>query len=214
MTQDYKKWLGEKIGQSCVTHLINHRFDAHFVNSHQSAVNLILDWVKDFDRFGFGGSNTIQSLGIKDILLDMKKRVFDHNEEGLSFEQSLEYRKKQSGCDCFLCSANALSQTGEIVNVDGIGNRTNAMCFGPKKVIIVAGINKVCPTLEAAIQRVREVAAPMRAKSLGVETPCAVTGHCTDCNSPMRICNITAILHRKPMMTDISVIVVNEELGY
>lgn len=214
MTQDYKKWLGEKIGQSCVTHLINHRFDAHFVNTPQSAVNLILDWVKTHDRFGFGGSATIKSLGIKDILLEMKKKVFDHNEEGLTPEKSLEYRKKQSACDCFLCSANALSQTGEIVNVDGIGNRTNAMCFGPQKVIVVAGINKVMPTLEAAIRRVKDVAAPMRAKSLGVETPCAVTGHCTDCNSPMRICNITAILHRKPMLTDISVIVVNEELGF
>lgn len=214
MSQDYNKWLGEKVGQSCVTHLINHRFDAHFVNTHQSAVNLILDWVKNYDRFGFGGSDTIKALGIKDILLSMKKRVYDHNEEGLAPEQSLEYRRKQSSCDCFLCSANALSQTGEIVNVDGIGNRTNAMCFGPQKVIVVAGINKVTPDLHSALRRVKEVAAPMRAKSLGLETPCAITGHCTDCNVPMRICNITAILHRKPMLTDISVIVVNEELGY
>ncbi|MBU1169742.1 MAG: lactate utilization protein [Proteobacteria bacterium] len=214
MDQIHKKWLGTKLGEHCVTHLINHRFDAHLVQTPQAAVNLILDWTAPFERFGFGGSDTINALGIKERLKDMGKRIFDHNEEGLSFETSLEYRKKQSNCDCFLCSANALSQTGEIVNMDGIGNRINAMTFGPKKVIIVAGINKVTQDLDSAIRRIREVAAPMRAKSLGADTPCALTGRCADCNAPMRICNITSILHRKPMLTDISIIVVNEEMGY
>jgi len=104
--------------------------------------------------------------------------------------------------------------SGEIVNVDGAGNRNNAMSFGCPKVVIVAGTNKITRDLESAIRRVRDVAGPMRAKSLNRETPCAETGICTDCNSPQRICNITTILHRKPMMTDISVILINEELGY
>lgn len=214
MKDVYKTWLGEKIGENCVTHLIKHRFDAHFVENSPAAVGLIMKWTQPYERFGFGGSDTIGSLGVKETLRGMGKRIYDHNEEGLPFETSLEYRKKQGQCDCFMCSANAISQTGEIVNVDGIGNRTNAMTFGPSKVIIVAGVNKITPDLDSAIRRIREVAAPMRAKSLGMETPCAVTGHCTDCNAPMRICNITAILHRKPMMTDISVIIINEELGY
>jgi hypothetical protein len=175
---------------------------------------MILGMVEPLDRIGFGGSDTIESLGIKEILKANGKRLYDHNEPGLPFETSLDYRKKQSTCDGFLCSANALSLTGEIVNVDGIGNRTNAMTFGPGKVIIVAGVNKIAADLESAIRRIREVAAPMRAKSLGVDTPCALTGRCTDCNAPMRICNITSILHRKPMMTDISVIIINESLGY
>lgn len=214
MNQMDKKWLGGKLGEHCVTHLINHRFDAHFVQTPQAALNLVMEWTEPFERFGFGGSDTINALGIKTILKEKGKRLFDHNDEELSSETSLEYRKKQSSCDCFLCSANAISQTGEIVNMDGIGNRTNAMTFGPRKVIIVAGINKVTQDLDSALRRIREVAAPMRAKSLGMDTPCALTGRCTDCNVPMRICNITAILHRKPMMTDISVIIVNEPMGY
>ena len=106
------------------------------------------------------------------------------------------------------------SATGEIVNVDGIGNRTNAMTFGTKKVIIVAGMNKVTSDLDSALKRVREVAAPMRAKSLNRKTPCAESGYCSDCRSPQRICRITAILHRKPMLTDISVVLVGQSMGF
>ena len=214
MTSTYKRWLGEKQGEICVSHLIKHRFDAHFVQNTRLAVEQILQMTAPFENFGFGGSDTLNALGIKNILIEQGKTLYDHNQDGLSAETRLDYRKKQLNCDCFLSSANALSLTGEIVNVDGIGNRTSAMTFGPRKVIVVAGVNKIATDLESAIRRVREVAAPMRAKSLGVDTPCALTGRCTDCNSPMRICNITAILHRKPMLTDISVIVVNEELGY
>ena len=123
-------------------------------------------------------------------------------------------RLEQGRCDCFLCSANAISEEGEIVNVDGIGNRVAAMTFGPRKVVVVAGANKIAPDLRAALQRVREVAAPMRAKSLGMETPCAASGRCADCNAPQRICRVTAILHRPPMLTDISVVLVAQPLGY
>jgi hypothetical protein len=125
-----------------------------------------------------------------------------------------DIRLRQGRCDCFLCSANAVSLTGEIVNVDGIGNRVAAMAFGPKKVIVVAGMNKVRPTLESALARVREIAAPMRAKSLGMQTPCAETGLCADCNAPQRICRITTILHRRPMATEVMVMLVAEELGF
>ena len=106
------------------------------------------------------------------------------------------------------------SATGEIVNVDGVGNRINAMSFGNQKVVVVAGMNKVTHDLEQALDRVRDVAGPMRAKSLNMDTPCAETGVCTDCNSPQRICRITAIFHRKPMMTDMSVVLINQAMGF
>jgi hypothetical protein len=88
------------------------------------------------------------------------------------------------------------------------------MTFGPRKIVIVAGMNKVRPSLESALARVREVAGPMRARSLNRATPCAETGVCTDCNSPQRICRITTILHRKPMMSDVSVVLVNQSMGF
>lgn len=214
MNTDYRKWLWEKKGEKCIKNLKKHRFDAHYAETAGAACKMILEMTSSCRTFGFGGSNTTSILGIKEKLIADGKTLFDHNAEGLTFEEKHECRIRQGQCDCFLLSANAISETGEIVNVDGIGNRTNAMSFGPGKVIIVAGINKVTPDLESALKRVREVAAPMRAKDLGMETPCAETGICADCNSPMRICNITAILHRKPMLTDISVILVNEEMGY
>lgn len=210
----YRSWLGEQRAKACVENLKKHRFDAHFAETVEEARALLLKMVDGYQRFGFGGSDTTRSLGLLDILRKNGKVVIDHLEEGLSFEDQLQRRKEQVTVDCFICSANAIALTGEIVNVDGIGNRTNAMSFGPSKVIIVAGVNKVAGDLHQALKRVHETAAPMRAKSLNMATPCARTGICTDCNADSRICNITTILHRKPMLTDISVILVNQELGY
>jgi len=210
----YQTWLWEKQGEQCVANLKKHGFDAHFVPSAEEARKLILDMITGYERFGFGGSSTTRSLGIIEELKTSGKTVYDHLQEGLSPRENLEHRLQQGKSDCFLCSANAVAATGEIVNVDGVGNRTNAMSFGPKKVIIVAGMNKVRPDLDSALARVREVAGPMRAKSLGMKTPCSETGVCNDCDAPQRICRITTILHRKPMMTDISVILVNQSLGY
>ncbi|SHJ14138.1 Uncharacterised ACR, YkgG family COG1556 [Desulfatibacillum alkenivorans DSM 16219] len=214
MAEDYRKWLWEKTGEKCVNNLKKHAFDAHLCKTSQEAKELILKMISQYETFGFGGSSTTRDMGLIEALKEQGKTILDHNDPSLPFEESLEFRRQQSLCDCFLCSANGISVTGEIVNVDGCGNRTNAMSFGPKKVVIVAGANKICKDLHAALDRVHTVAAPMRAKSLNMETPCAETGICVDCNSPSRVCRITTILHRKPMLTDISVVIVAEELGY
>ncbi len=210
----YQKWLWERLAEKTVENLKKHGFDAHFVQSSQEAKDLILGLVEKFDSFGFGGSDTTRSLGLVEALRGKNKTIYDHWQQGLSREQDLELRLQQGRADCFLCSANAIAATGEVVNVDGFGNRTNAMTFGPKKVVVVAGMNKVRPDLHSALARIKEIAAPMRAKSLGMKTPCAETGFCQDCNSPQRICRVTTILHRKPVMTDITVVLVNEELGF
>jgi len=117
-------------------------------------------------------------------------------------------------CDLFLCSVNAIARTGELVSIDGVGNRINAMNFGPKKVIIVAGINKIAEDLPHALERVRNVAAPQNARRLGLALPCAKTGRCEDCNSPQRICRSILIMERRPLLTDITIVLVHEELGY
>jgi len=210
---DYNKWLKGKTGERCVKNLIRHGFDACMVQTKNEASHVVIEKLKSCQSFGFGGSATTRALNLPDTLKDLGKTVHDHWNPGPE-KSDLDVRLEQGRCDCFLCSANAISMSGEIVNVDGAGNRNNAMSFGCPKVVIVAGTNKITRDLESAIRRVRDVAGPMRAKSLNRETPCAETGICTDCNSPQRICNITTILHRKPMMTDISVILINEELGY
>jgi hypothetical protein len=214
MAHDYQDWLWNKQTEQCVNALKKHGFDAYRVGTTAEAKTLILGMVSEYQTFGFGGSDTTRQIGVLEELKAAGKTVYDHWEKGLSKEEDLKFRLEQGRADCFLCSANAVSATGEVINVDGVGNRTNAMSFGPRKVIIVTGANKVTPDLESGLRRVKEVAGPMRAKSLNMETPCAETGVCTDCNAPQRICRITTILHRKPMMTEVSVVLINESLGF
>ena len=214
MAEDYKYWLRDKLSHACVENLQNHRFDAKLVANVQEAKNLVLQMTEPHKTIGFGGSFTTRALDIVETLQKQGKEVLDHGAAGLTFEETLEIRRRQLTCDCFMCSANAISLTGEIVNVDGVGNRTSSMTFGPKKVIVVAGVNKICNDLDSALKRVKEVAAPMRAKSLETKTPCTLTGVCEDCNSNTRICNATLILHRRPSLTDMSVIIVQQSLGF
>ena len=211
---NYEKWIKEKQAEKCIQNLKKHGFDAFFFQSLDDARSSILKKISQYDSFGFGGSDTTRQLDIIEVLKKMDKIIYDHWDESFSTEESLDIRRKQLVCDCFFCSANAISMTGEIVNVDGVGNRTSAMAFGPRNVMIIAGVNKLSPDLNAALNRVHEIAGPMRAKSLEMKTPCAETGICNDCNVPQRICRVTTILHRKPMLTDVSVILVNEDLGY
>lgn len=214
MDKPYQSWLWEKLGEKCVKNLKKNGFDAHYVKGQDEARELIVNLVSSHQSFGFAGSDTTRSLGILEALKGKGKTIYDHWQKGLSREQDMEIRLNQGRADCLMCSANAISATGEIVNVDGIGNRTAGMSFGPKKVVIVAGMNKVTQDLDSALRRVREVAGPMRAKSLNMETPCAETGICNDCNAPQRICRITTILHRRPSLTDISVVLVGASLGF
>jgi len=214
MDRECEKWLWAQWAGTCMKNLKKNGFDALFVENAESARANIMERFSSYETYGVGGSDTIRKIGILDDLRKMGKPVYDHWADGLSGEKELEIRLLQGRCDCFFCSANAVALTGEIVNVDGIGNRNNAMTFGPKKVVIVAGMNKMAADLPAALKRVHDIAAPMRARSLGMKTPCAETGVCTDCHVPQRICRITTILHRRPALTDISVILINESLGF
>jgi len=211
---DYQQWLWEKTGERTVENLRNHGFDAHLVETGAQAREFIMGMIGGYRSFGFGGSHTIRALGLLEALREQGKTIYDHWEPGLSKEAVTEIRLNQGRCDCFFCSANAVSASGEVVNVDGVGNRTSAMTFGPRKVIIAAGMNKVTPDLESALRRIRDIAGPMRAKSLNRQTPCAETGFCSDCNSEQRICRITTILNRRPSLTDTSVILIREPMGY
>jgi hypothetical protein len=214
MGSTYQNWLWNRWAEIGLKNLLKNGFDAVFAPDAENARNLILDRFSGYDTYGVGGSETIRKIGILEDLRAMGKVVYDHWQGGLSPEKELEIRLAQGRCDCFFCSANGISLTGEIVNVDGMGNRNNAMTFGPKKVVIVVGMNKMAENLHSAVKRVHDVAAPMRAKSLGMKTPCAESGICTDCSSPQRICRITTILHRRPVLTDITVVLVNESLGF
>jgi hypothetical protein len=148
---------------------------------------------------GWGGSETIKQIGARDALIESGKEIRDHQMEA----------------DLFLLSANAITTDGRIVNIDGRGNRVAASICGPKRVIYVIGRNKVVDGgIDAAIARIKKYACPPNCRRLGKNTPCAATGVCTDCDSPDRICKVTAIFDRKPTGISALAIVVGEDLGY
>jgi len=154
----------------------------------------------------------VRATGAVEELKKLKYEVLDHWTEK-DPGKILGIRKAQMTADLFLSGSNAVTMTGELVNREGVGNRTNAMTFGPKKVIVVVGTNKIVPDVAAGIDRIKKIAAPKRARELNMKTPCAEEGVCSDCNSPQRICRITIIHERKPMLTDVTVVIVGEELG-
>ncbi len=209
-----REWWIEERCKKTVERLKAHDFDAVYVKTKEEAVQKILKYVNSDTRVGAGGSVTIRDLGILDYLRGKGNTVLDHWAPGLSREATLEIRKAQMASDLFLSSSNAVTLNGELVNIDGIGNRVNAINFGPKKVILVAGYNKVAGDLDEAIKRVKNEATPLNARRLNIDVPCAKRGSCIDCNSPNRICRVVVIHERKPTFTDILVILVGEELGY
>jgi L-lactate utilization protein LutB len=202
------------IVDTTVEALKKHGFDAHFFPTKGEAANFIMEAAADCKTVGIAGTHTVRALEIGQMLENKGKSVYDHWKLKVGTPEELQCRRDQMLADLFLSSANAVTMTGEIVNRDGCGNRINSMTFGPGKVIIVVGRNKIVPDLDAAFARIEETAAPLRALSLGRKTPCAATGHCMDCDSPERICRITSVIHRQPMFTKILVVIVDEELGY
>ena len=189
-------------------------FLAYFVPEAAEAKAFILNAVAAGDTVGLGGSATIRDMGLIEDLKEKEVSLLDHWDPALAQEETLQVRKSQLGCDFFISSVNALTEQGELISRDGIGNRISAMTFGPGKVFVVASIHKIVPDLHTAFRRIREVAAPMRAKSMGLDVPCTKGKGCVDCHSSDRICRATLILHKRPSLTDITVILIGESLGY
>ncbi|MBM4308122.1 MAG: lactate utilization protein [Deltaproteobacteria bacterium] len=206
-------WIAEK-AKKTVEKLEAHDFKAVFVKDKKEAVEEIWKYVNPKQKIGLGGSVTVRELGIVERLEAQGNVLLNHWKPGLPAEEILQIRKAQMTCDLFLCSANAITLNGEVVNIDGVGNRVNASVFGPGKVIMVAGYNKIVEDVQEAIQRIRNVASPLNAKRLNIDVPCAKIGKCVDCNSPNRICRAVVIHERRPTLTDILVIIVGEELGF
>ncbi len=209
-----KEWWVEETAKKTIEKLEAHHFKAIYVKSRKEAGEEILKHIGPKQRVGVGGSVTIRGLGILEQLVARGHTIYDHWKPGLSKENALETRKAQMTSDLFLSSVNAVTLNGELVNIDGLGNRVNSTIFGPGKVILVAGYNKIVENIEEAIKRIKNVAAPINAKRLNIDVPCAKLGKCVDCNSPNRICRVVVIHERKPSLTDILIIIVGEELGF
>jgi len=199
--------------KQAIKNLNQHNFQAEFFSDPKEAIRVILERIPASARVGIPGSKTIRQLGLDQALKERGQITYDHWQEGLSPQEILEVRRAQLTCDVLLTSANAITERGEIYNVDGIGNRIAPMIFGAGRVMIVAGTNKIVSDLEQARERLRNIAAPKRASELGLDLPCTKTGKCTDCNSPLRICRAELVLYRPPSLTPIEVYLIDQELG-
>ena len=212
-----KEFLGEVLGQRMertAKALEKNRMDAYIVSSREEVVPLIRSLLHPQDTVAVGGSVTLDECGVLELLRCGDYQFLDRYAPGLSGEEIGEIYRKSFFADAYLCSSNAVTENGELYNVDGNANRVAAMTFGPKQVILVVGVNKIVPDLAAAERRVQEIAAPANCKRLSCKTPCGVTGKCADCSGDGRIC-CTAVIHRQQRVPGrIKVILVGEELGY
>lgn len=215
MTEDLINWTHEQKCRKAVAALERNGFIALYCDTPQAAADYIISGATDSISIGFGGSMSIVSLGVEQVLQEQGKEILNHASPALSRDEKIVILRRQLTCDLFLCGSNALTLSGELVNIDATGNRVGAMFFGPRKVIVVAGRNKLVDgTVQDAISRIKNWATPPNAKRLNFNTPCSSTGICSDCNSPDRLCRITTIIDRKPRMTDLHVLVVNADLGF
>ncbi len=163
----------------------------------------------------YGGSMTMKAAGLHDALLEQKEvEVLRPDAPNQSMEEKLECRRQGLLVDFFISGTNAVTESGHLVNLDMIGNRVAAITFGPKQVVILVGRNKIVPSLDAAMYRIKEYASPVNAMRLDCKTPCVKTSHCEDCSSPGRICNSWTITEKSFPKGRIKVILINEELGF
>ena len=212
--KEFKQWHIDTLGAKAVEALTKNNFAATYVKTREEAVKQIVALIPRDATVGVGGSWTIQEIGLDTTLAARGNTMLNHNVPGLTPEETVAIRHKQLACDVFITSTNALTLDGEMVNVDAVGNRVAAMIFGPKKVVIIAGINKIVRDIVDAQNRIELYAAPINNKRLNRPNPCVKTGECMDCQGPTRICNVTTILHKKPALTDIHIFIVGEELGF
>lgn len=214
LTQELVTWQHEQRCEKTVEALGKNGFTALYFQSAKEASEYIVKEAEEAASVGFGGSMSVADLQLTDQLREMGKELLNHGVPGLSLDERVAIMRRQLTCDLFLTGTNAVTMNGWLVNIDATGNRVGSMFFGPKKVIVVAGRNKIVDGgVEDAIARIKEWASPPNAKRLNYNTPCAKTGFCCDCNSPDRICRVTTIIDRKPRLTDVRVLIVNEDMG-
>ena len=209
---EMQKMYYDKRGPILVKNLKSRHFDAYYCSTKEEALEKALSLIPEGDTVGWGGTVTCQQIGLMDAVRAGNYNVLDRDTCTTPQERE-EMMRRCLLADTFLTGANALSMDGQMVNIDGNGNRVAAIVYGPKQVIVVAGMNKVEDTLEAAINRARTMAAPMNQQRFQLPNPCTVTGTCADCKSETCICNhILVTRHCRPV-GKIKFVLVGEDLG-
>lgn len=208
------KYIEELKIKRVMDSLEKNHMNPHYAQSKEEVLKIIDGLVQDGEKAAFGGSMTLFELGIIDHMRARHVELFDRYREGITLEERDEVYRKSFYADAYFTSTNAITEDGALYNVDGTGNRVAAMIWGPKKVIVVCGINKIVKDEAAAVARNREVAAPANAKRLNMGTPCAQLGYCVDCNHKDRICSAYTMIRKQRDYDRMHVILVNDSIGY
>jgi hypothetical protein len=208
-----QKHYKENIAQKTLKSLKKNNISGYYFETLEETCEKIIGLIPLGSKIGHGGSLTLDQLGIKDILRNGNYDFIDRALPDIDEKKQDQLRKESLLADVFLMSTNALTTDGQLVNIDGTGNRMAALIFGPSKVIIVAGTNKIVSDTNAAIHRIKNYVAPIHAQIKGKKIPCATTGHCVNCHAPGRFCNALVIIEHQYILERITVIIVGQELG-
>lgn len=209
-----KNWYHKNMLSKVVKSLQKRDFTASYFPSISLLNRSLLKKIPKSATVGIGGSVTIRELGIIEKLKKRGNKVIHHWKKGLTEKTDRDVRRQEGLADYYLTSANTITIDGDIINIDGVGNRVAGMIYGPENVIIIAGYNKIVSSIDEGIRRSKEIAGVMNAKRVGAKTPCVKTGFCIDCNVKQRICRVISIIQYRPWQTNISVFLVNQQLGF
>ena len=209
-----KEFYYAKRAELLIKNLHSRHFDAHYCATKEEALAKALSLIPQGATVGWGGATSAQQIGLMDALHRGEYRPIDRD-LCKTFEERQQAMLDAGRADVFVTGTNALSLDGQMVNIDGVGNRVASIIYGPKSVLVIAGMNKVEDTLADAMTRARTVAAPMNKQRFEMlQTPCAVTGSCADCKSPQSICNQIVITRNCRPQGRIKFIIVGEDLGF
>ena len=199
--------------KNTIENLERNGFAVRYFEKAEDAATSLVSEIDKSETVGFGGSVTVDGLKIYERLQEKGSPVFWHWKAHSAQDKALVMAQAATS-NVYLSSANAITEDGRLMNIDGHGNRLSSMLFGHKRLYVVAGINKIAGSLDEALIRVKNIAAPMNAKRLDLDTPCRHLGKCMNCDSPQRICKATLILDRQPKGVKIIIYLINESLGY
>ncbi len=203
----------ERLAKTVIKNLQRRRMEGFYCPTAEEAVKKVSELIEDGSSVTWGGTMTVRDLGIPQALKNRGTLEVLDRDLVETPEEKLAMYLRAFSVDVYLSSANAISEDGVIVNIDGNGNRVAAITWGPKKVIFVIGLNKVAQTVEAALARARSTASPINAARFDIKTPCQVDGVCHNCNSADSICNYVHFLRNSPRGRH-TVVLVGEDLGY
>jgi len=213
MSTQFHQWYYEKLAERTVAALKKNNFEAKYVPRAADALEELWKMIPEGASVGIGGSVTLNQIGFPEAVQKRPVKFLNPATKGLSPEESIKIRREILTADFFVGSSNAVTEDGKLLNIDATGNRVAPMIFGPKKVVLICGVNKILKNLAEAQSKVQEWTSPMNIKRLGYKAPCGQTGVCVDCSAPDRICNAYVVLAKKPRLTDYMIYLVGEFLG-